>query len=163
MGEIAMRRIVALLSAAVIVSVTYNSVAQDMTPEEQAAAAVDQRKSLFKTIRYNLGPIAGMAQGAPFNAEVAERNARRIAVMATMIPEMLSVDTSGFDDIETTALDSIWSNQADIAEMSQALITNANAFADAAATGDMGATLGAFRAFGGSCGNCHDTYRVDRD
>tara|TARA_Y100000814_G_scaffold278880_1_gene241026 strand:+ start:360 stop:659 length:300 start_codon:yes stop_codon:yes gene_type:complete len=99
MGEIAMRRIVALLSAAVIVSVTYNSVAQDMTPEEQAAAAVDQRKSLFKTIRYNLGPIAGMAQGAPFNAEVAERNARRIAVMATMIPEMLSVDTSEFDDI----------------------------------------------------------------
>ena len=158
-----MRRIVALLSAAVIVSVTYNSVAQDMTPEEQAAAAVDQRKSLFKTIRYNICPIAEMSKGAPFNAEVAERNARRIAVMATMIPEMLSVDTSEFDDIETTALDSIWSNQADIAEMSQALITNANACADAAATGDMGATLGAFRAFGGSCGNCHDTYRVDRD
>ena len=58
-----MRRIAALLTAAAIIGVTYNSVAQDMTPEEQAAAAVDQRKSLFKTIRYNLGPIAGMAQG----------------------------------------------------------------------------------------------------
>ena len=144
-------------------SIVFTSYAQDMTPEEQAAAAVDQRKSLFKTIRYNLGPIAGMAQGAPFDAEVAERNARRIAVMATMIPEMLAVDTSNFDNIETTALDSIWDNQDDIAAKAQALIDNANAFADAAATGEMGATLGAFRAFGGSCGNCHDTYRVDND
>ena len=147
----------------IVCSMVFTSYAQDMTPEEQAAAAVDQRKSLFKTIRYNLGPIAGMAQGAPFDAEVAERNARRIAVMATMIPEMLAVDTSNFDNIETTALDSIWDNQDDIAAKAQALIDNANAFADTAATGEMGATLGAFRAFGGSCGNCHDTYRVDND
>ena len=83
--------------------------------------------------------------------------------MATMIPEMLAVDTSNFDNIETTALDSIWDNQDDIAAKAQALIDNANAFADTAATGEMGATLGAFRAFGGSCGNCHDTYRVDND
>ena len=158
-----MKKLVALLSAVAVVGVTYNSIAQDMMPEEQAAAAVDQRKSLFKTIRYNLGPIVGMAQGAPFDAEVAERNARRIAVMATMIPEMLAVDTSAFDNIETTALDSIWSNQGDIADMSQALIDNANVLADAAATGDMGATLGAVRGLGGSCGNCHDTYRVDTD
>ena len=160
-----MRKIAILLSAIAMIasSMVFTSYAQDMTPEEQAAAAVDQRKSLFKTIRYNLGPIAGMAQGAPFDAEVAERNARRIAVMATMIPEMLAVDTSAFDNIESTALDSIWDNQDDIAAKAQALIDNANAFADAAATGEMGATLGAFRAFGGSCGNCHDTYRVDND
>jgi len=160
-----MKKVTILLSAAAMVvsSVVFTSYAQDMTPEERAAAAVDQRKSLFKTIRYNLVPIAGMAQGAPFDADVAERNARRIAVMATMIPEMLAVDTSDFDNIETTALDSIWDNQSDIATKSQTLIDNANAFADAAATGDMGATLGAFRAFGGSCGNCHDTYRVDND
>ena len=160
-----MRRIVVMLSTAVMMVFggSFTAIAQDMTPEEQAAAAIDQRKSLFKTIRYNLAPIAGMAQGAPFNAEVAERNARRIAVMATMIPEMLAVDTSAFDNIETTALDSIWDNQDDIATKAQTLIDNANAFADAAATGEMGATLGAFRAFGGSCGNCHDTYRVDND
>ncbi|NKB34812.1 MAG: hypothetical protein GKR91_17085 [Pseudomonadales bacterium] len=160
-----MRKIAVLLSAAamIISGLMFTSYAQDMTPEERAAAAIDQRKSLFKTIRYNLVPIAGMAQGAPFDAEVAERNGRRIAVMATMIPEMLAVDTSDFDNIETTALDSIWDNQGDIATKAQTLIDNANAFADAAATGEMGATLGAFRALGGSCGNCHDTYRVDND
>jgi len=160
-----MRKVAVLLSgiAMIVSSMMFTSYAQEMTPEQQAAAAVDQRKSLFKTIRYNLGPIAGMAQGAPFDAEVAERNARRIAVMATMIPEMLAMDTSAFDNIETTALDSIWDNQDDIAAKTQALIDNANAFADAAATGDFGASMGVFRAFGGSCGNCHDTYRVDTD
>ena len=119
-----MRKIAVLLSAISMIafSMAFTSYAQDMTPEEQAAAAVDQRKSLFKTIRYNLGPIAGMAQGAPFDAEIAERNARRIAVMATMIPEMLAVDTSNFDNIETTALDSIWDNQDDIAAKALSLI-----------------------------------------
>ena len=43
-----MKKLVALLSAVAVVGVTYNSIAQDMTPEEQAAAAVDQRKSYLR-------------------------------------------------------------------------------------------------------------------
>lgn len=132
------------------------------TPEQVAAAAADTRQALFKMLVFNLGPIVGMARGAPFDAEIAERNARRIAAMAPMITEVLAQDTRGFD-VETEALDLIWDNMDDIAVKAQALIDNANAFADAAATGDQAATMGAFRAFGGSCGNCHDTYRVDND
>ncbi len=160
-----MKKFVVLASAIMVAlsGVTFTAVAQDMTPEQQAAAAIDTRKSLFKVLRFNLGPIAGMARGAPFDAEVAERNARRIASLATMIPEVLAHDTSDFDNIETTALDIIWDNQDDIAAKAQALMDNANAFADVAAGGDMAATLGAFRQLGGSCGNCHDTYRVDED
>lgn len=158
-----MKKIVVLMSVLAVAAsgLLFTALAQDMTPEQRAAAAVDTRKSLFKMLRFNLVPIAGMAQGAPFDAEVAERNARRIAVMATMIPEVLATDTSAFDDIDTTALDIIWQNQGDIQAKSQALIDNANAFADAAATGDMATAMGAFRAFGGSCGNCHDEYRID--
>jgi cytochrome c556 len=161
-----MKKIVVLMSALAVAAsgLLFTAMAQDeMTPEQRAAQTVDTRKSLFKMLRFNLGPIAGMAQGAPFDAEVAERNGRRIAVMATMIPEVLAQDTSEFDNIDTTALDIIWDNQDDIAAKAQALVDNANAFADAAATGDMGSTLGAFRALGGSCGNCHDEYRVDND
>ena len=158
-----MKKLVVLASALLVAfsGVTFTAVAQEMTPEQRAAAAVDTRKSLFKILRFNLGPIAGMAQGAPFDAEVAERNARRIAAMASMIPEVLAQDTSAFDNIETTALDSIWDNQDDIATKAQALMDNANAFADIAAGGEMGPTLAAFRQLGGSCGNCHDTYRED--
>lgn len=159
------KRVLVMLSAVVILvsGAMFTVSAQDgPTPEQAAAAAADTRQALFKLFVFNLGPIAAMAQGAPFDAEVAERNARRIAAMAPMIPEVLAADTRGFD-LETEALDLIWDNQDDIAAKTQALIDNATAFADAAATGDMGATLGAFRAFGGSCGNCHDTYREDND
>jgi cytochrome c556 len=71
-------------------------------------------------------------------------------------------DTRDFD-VETEALDVIWENKAEFENKAMALMNNANAFADLAATGDRGQTLGAFRALGGSCGDCHDTFRVDND
>ena len=152
----------ALAAAAVIGSGLFTTVAaQDgPTPEQVAQAAVETRQSVFKLLIFHLRPIAAMTQGAPFDAELAERNARRIAALAPMIPDVLAADTRGFD-LETEALDNIWDNQDDIAAKAQALMDNANAFADRAATGDMAQTLGAFRALGGSCGNCHETYRED--
>jgi cytochrome c556 len=160
-----MKKILVLISALCVTAsglLFVASAQNDMTPEERAAMAVDQRKALFKTLRFNLIPIAGMAQGAPFDAEVAERNARRIAAISSMIPEVLAQDTRSFD-VETTALDSIWDNMDDFADKAEDLEMNANAFAEAASSGDFATAMGAFRAFGGSCGNCHDTYRVDTD
>ncbi|MEQ8954796.1 MAG: cytochrome c [Gammaproteobacteria bacterium] len=158
-----MKKVLIVISAfAVMGSGLFMGVsAQDTpTPEEQAAASVELRQGLFRLLRFNLGPIAGMAQGAPFDAEVAERNARRIAVMATLIPEVLAADTRAFN-LETAARPIVWDNMDDIRGKAQTLIDNANAFADIAAGGDMAQTLGAFRTLGGSCGNCHDTYRED--
>ena len=48
-------------------------------------------------------------------------------------------------------------------QKAQALMEAASNFADVAAAGDRAATLGAFRALGGGCGNCHDDFRVDND
>ena len=79
-----------------------------------------------------------------------------------MIPEVMAEDTQGFA-VETTALDSIWDNMSDVSDKSQALEDNAIAFAEAASTGEFATAMGAFRALGGSCGICHDTYRVDND
>ena len=104
-----------------------------------------------------------MAQGAPFNAELAEKNALNIAALAPMIPDLFAaMDTRDFD-VETEALDVIWEDSAGFAEKAQALLEGANTFAEVAAGGDMAATLGAFRGLGGSCGNCHDDFRVDND
>lgn len=142
----------------------FTASAQDgPTPEQQAAAAADTRQSVFKLLIFNLRPIAGMAQGAPFNAEVAEQNARNIAALAPMIPGVFAaMDTRGFD-IETEALDVIWENPTEFAAKAQTLFENATNFAEVASGGDMAATLGAFRGLGGSCGNCHDDFRVDND
>jgi cytochrome c556 len=152
-----------LLSVALLVGVMNPSNAQDQpTPEQIAASAADTRQSVFKLLLFYLRPVAGMAQGAPFDAAVAEMNGRRIAALAPTIPHVFVEDTRGFD-VETEALDVIWEDATGFAAKAQALVDNATAFADAASTGDRGQTLGAFRALGGSCGDCHDNFRVDTD
>ena len=130
------------------------------TPEQQAAMATENRQAVFKLLAVNMGPIVGMARGAPFDATVAERNAIRMATLATMIPEVFATDTRAFD-VETEALPVIWENPDDFAAKAAALHEAATAFAATAAGGDQAATLGGLRNLGGTCGNCHDSYRVD--
>jgi len=159
------KRFIAIGATAALLSTSLLSTAsaQDApTPEQQAAAAADTRQSVFKLLRFYLTPLVGMARGAPFDAEMAEKNGRRIAALAPSIPDLFMHDTRGFD-IDTEALDVIWEDKAKFENKAMALMNNANAFADQAATGDRGATLGAFRALGGSCGDCHDAFRVDND
>lgn len=159
------KRFIAIGATTALLSTSLLSTAsaQDApTPEQQAAAAADTRQSVFKLLRFYLTPLVGMARGAPFDAEMAEKNGRRIAALAPSIPDLFMHDTRGFD-IDTEALDVIWEDKAEFENKAMALMNNANAFADQAATGDRGATLGAFRALGGSCGDCHDAFRVDND
>jgi len=159
------KALVLVTALAMLVSGTlFTASAQDgPTPAQRAAGATETRQSVFKLLLFNLLPIAGMAQGAPFDAELAEKNAYNIAALAPMIPDLFTaMDTRDFD-VETEALDVIWEDSAGFAEKSQALLEGANAFAEVAAGGDMAATLGAFRGLGGSCGNCHDDFRVDND
>ena len=150
--------------AMLVLGTLFSASAQDgPTPAQRAAGAAETRQSVFKLLLFNLLPIAGMAQGAPFDAELAEKNAYNIAALAPMIPDLFTaMDTRDFD-VETEALDVIWEDSAGFAEKAQALLEGANAFAEVAAGGDMAATLGAFRGLGGSCGNCHDDFRVDND
>ena len=159
------KALVLVTALAMLVSGTlFTASAQDgPTPAQRAAGATETRQSVFKLLLFNLLPIAGMAQGAPFDAELAEKNAYNIAALAPMIPDLFTaMDTRDFD-VETEALDVIWENPAEFAAKAQALLEGANTFAEVAAGGDMAATLGAFRGLGGSCGNCHDDFRVDND
>ncbi len=159
-----MKKFLLALAAFVATSTLFVASAQDApTPEQQAAAATTDRQAVFKLLRFNIGAIIAMTQGAPFDAELAESNGRRIAALAPMIPDLLgAMDTRDYD-VETEALDLIWDNLDDIDVKAQALVSAANEFADVAAGGDMAATLGAVRTLGGACGNCHETYREDTD
>ena len=132
------------------------------TPEQQAAAATSTRQAVFKLLYFNLGPIVGMARGeVEFDATIAERNARRIAAIAPMIPDVFgAMDTRDFD-VTTEALPVIWDDMAEFSSKAASLVDAANAFADTAAGGDQATTLGGLRSLGGACGNCHDAFRVD--
>lgn len=134
------------------------------SPAEQAVTATENRQAVLKLLGVNMGQIVGMARGeVPFDAAIAERNARRIAMLAPMIPERFgAMDTRGFD-VQTEALPIIWDRMDEFAEKADNLVAAANTFAGLAAGGDQAATLGGLRAFGGTCGSCHDTFRVDDD
>ncbi len=154
-----------LLGGAVLASaglfITASAQTQAPTPEEQAATATSTRQAVFKLLGYNLGVISGMARGAvEFDADIAARNAERIAALAPMIPELFGADTREFD-VQTEALPVIWENMDEFEQKTQNLIEAANTFAELARAGDQRATIGGIRALGASCANCHDTFRVD--
>ncbi|MCP5330935.1 MAG: cytochrome c [Pseudomonadales bacterium] len=148
-----------VISASGVISVSAQQA--EPTPEELAAQAADTRQSLFKLLRYNLNMISGMARGTvAFDAAVAERNANRIAELAPMIPELFAADTRAYN-IETEALPIIWDRMDEFTEKANNLVNAANTFAATARGGERNAILGGIRAFGGACGNCHETFRED--
>ena len=115
-----------------------------------------------RAIAYRRLRIASPSIAALHWCIATESSCHSIAALAPTIPDVFMHDTRNFD-VETEALDVIWENKSEFENKAMALMNNANAFADLAATGDRGQTLGAFRALGGSCGDCHDTFRVDND
>ena len=152
-----------ILSIAVLLVFALPSAAQeDMSPEERAANATSTRQAVFKLLGFNMGPIGGMAKEVvEFDAALAERNARRIAALAPMIPELLAaMDTREFD-VETLALPLIWDNMGEFGDAANKLVDAANSFADVAAGGDRATTLEAVRSLGGACGDCHDRFRKE--
>ena len=150
-----------LLSTILVFSAT---AAQDPTPQEQAVSATSTRQAVFKLLGYNMGMIAGMARGMiEFDAAIAERNAKRIAVLAPMIPELLAAMNTREFDVVTEALPVIWDRMGEVEIKAQNLVDAANTFAALAAGGDQRATMGDVRALGGACGSCHDEFRVDND
>jgi len=151
----------ALLACAAILTATAQD---DPTPRQQAVNATETRQAVFKLLGFHMGPIGAMARGdREFDAELAERNARRIAELAPIIPDVVgAMDTRDFD-VETEALPRIWDNMDTFEQRAAALREGALAFAEIAAGGDRMAVIGAVREFGSNCGNCHDDFRVDDD
>jgi cytochrome c556 len=117
---------------------------------------------VFKLLAFNLAPINGMARNTvEFDAAIAERNALRVAALAPMIADVFAVNDTRNFPVTTEALPIIWDNMDDFRAKAVALEEAANTFAAVAAGGDQAATIGAIRAFGSTCGNCHREYRVD--
>jgi len=135
---------------------------QEPTPEELAVSAAETRQSVFKIFSYNMRAINGMARGqVEFDGAVAERNARRIAAMASMIPELFAANDTRAFEIRTRARPIVWDRMEEFEEKATNLENAANTFAGIAAEGDHMRTIAAVREFGSNCGNCHDVFRTD--
>jgi len=135
---------------------------EEPTPEELAIGATETRQALFKLLSYNNRPISGMARGTvEFNADIAERNALRIATLAQMIPELFRANDTRSYNVKTRALPIIWDQMEEFEAKAASMVEAANIFAAIAAEGDRTKTIAAVREFGSNCGNCHDDFRAD--
>lgn len=153
-----------IIAAALVVAgivLTTGSLAQPaQTPEQQAQAAINTRKSVVRLFAFNMAPINAMARGGEFDAELVERNARRIATLAPMLPEAFAaMDTRAFD-LETEALPVIWEEFAEFEQRANNLAEAVNNLAAVAATGDQAETIRTAGAIGRTyCGGCHEMFR----
>jgi len=141
--------------------ISTSALTQGRSPEQQAQRTLETRQAVFKLIANQNAPIGAMARGrAPLDLYVAEKQATRVAVLASMIPDTFSLDTREFD-LDTEALPVIWDEMDIFIEKAQATVDAANAIVDAAISGDEEATKKAMGSIGRTCGGCHDEYRID--
>jgi len=137
-----------------------SSVAQSSrsTPERQAQRAVELRQSLFRIISYGYTPLGDMLKKkAPFDADVADKSASLLVVLAPLVVNTFKVDTRQFG-VKTWATDEIWTNWADFQAKSAAFTKASEALADAVKSRDEKKILQAAAAVGRSCSSCHDAY-----
>ena len=119
--------------------------------------AIEYRQGVFKTIKWNFGPMVGMIKGKiDFDAADFSRRADLVAVLATMPGEGF---IDGSDMGETGAKSEIWENKAEFDKGMDALAKNAEALAVAAKSGDMSVIKPAFGQLGKTCKGCHDDFR----
>jgi len=135
--------------------------AEPVKSEKQAKRAVETRQAIFKLVGSNMGPLGAMARGdAPFNAQVMEKNAERMAQLGAMIEDYFVPDATSFD-LQTEALDGIWKNKADFNQKAQDMLSAAKALQLVAASGKESEFRGAIGTLGGTCKACHDDYKKD--
>ena len=152
--------IAAGLVMAGIVSATGSIAQPQQTPEQQAQNAVNTRKSVVRLFNFNMAPINAMARGGEFDAALVERNAKRIAALAPMLPEAFAaMDTRPYD-VETSALPVIWEDFATFEQKTNELVEAMNNLAAVAATGNQQETIRTAGAIGRTnCGGCHQQFR----
>ncbi|WP_416832127.1 MAG: c-type cytochrome [Erythrobacter sp.] len=109
----------------------------------------------FKVIRTQLEGDADMAAIEAAAVDINER-AQRIS---GLFPEGTSVE-AGYD---TEALATIWEKPEEFEAATQKLIEESAKMVELAKAGDAAAVGEQVKALGGSCKNCHDSFRLDDD
>jgi cytochrome c556 len=117
--------------------------------------AAKAREDVMKAIGGAMGTLGGMAKGeVAYDAAAAEAAKAALVAAATGVPA--AYETQGGEDPTSEAKPEIWANWDDFVKKADALTAAATA-ADVSSAEAIGASLGAI---GGTCKDCHTTYRI---
>jgi len=126
--------------------------------DKKRFAESQYRHDVMEIAKYSLANILQTFKGETELKEHLPLHAQNLANAAAMSKAAFEKDTRGMDG-HTEAKDAIWENWEDYAARSDKFAADAAAFAEAAKSGDMGATQATFRKMVGNCKACHDDYR----
>ncbi|MCC5999797.1 MAG: cytochrome c [Pararhodobacter sp.] len=129
-------------------------------PALSQEAAVKARQGQFNLYAFNLGVLAGMAQGnVEYDAEAAQTAADNLFHLTRVDQIAMWPQGSDSASIEgTRALPAIWEDLEGFVSRYNALQTAAEAMQGAAGT-DLAALQGALGGLAGTCQACHQQFR----
>lgn len=146
-----------LAKSALIVALLAPAVALAASP-----AIYKARHDNFEAMgRAMKGTADSFKSGSP-DIALIRANAAVLADAAPKVTKMFPKGTGVEGNPKSEALPAIWQKPAEFAAANKRLVDATVAFKAAAAGGDLAAVQAAFGAVGGSCKNCHETFRKPR-
>lgn len=115
-----------------------------------------QQGATFKAIRDEL------KKDAP-NKALISTNATKLKISADALPTWFPKGSGPESNYKTDAKPEIWSDPVKFASAVKRLQVEATKFQTIAASGDVGAMRAQSQAVGGTCKNCHDSFRVPEE
>jgi cytochrome c556 len=107
------------------------------------------------------GTVDQFKSGSP-DLSVIKTNANTLAAAAPKVAGFFPKGSGPEGNPKSEALPVIWQKPADFAAANKKLVDAAKAYQAAATTGNLDQIKAAFGTLGGTCKNCHDTFRKPR-
>lgn len=149
-----MRRLSLALLSAVLLTASGAAIAAD-APK----GLVEYRQKVMDALGAHAGAIAAMVKGQVSYDHLAAQ-ADALAATAPMVRDVFPDNSGPLDYQKTDALPAIWDKPEEFKKAVDKFEAAAAAFPAAAKSGDKAKVLAAFKELGGSCGNCHEHFRV---
>ena len=162
-----------LVTGAALVVLTLGLIGCGDTPGEDGAGTppieavpspvVEERQANFKAIGKAFKAIRTQLEGESADMAAIATAATDLNAAALKIEGYFPEGTSVDDGYDTEALATIWEQPEEFAEAHQRLVDASAQMITLAEGGDVAAVADQVGAIGGSCKNCHDTFRLDTD
>ena len=130
--------------------------------EDDPEHVVRYRQMVLGAMGRHMGAIAMVAKGESSRAGDVVVHATAMHESAAMLAELFPASTHPSKvQRKTEALPTIWDKPDDFKAALKRYEEATAALVEAAKSNDVAKIQEAFKGVGGSCGNCHDTFRVD--
>ena len=149
-----MKRVTLALATAAVLAGSGTALAAD-APKD----VVEYRQSVMSALGGHAGAIARIVK-QQVSYDHIQAHADAIAATAAAVSDIFPENSGPGDYEKTDALAKIWEQPDKFQDAVEQFQTAAQDF-KAAAGGDRGEVIRAFKALGDSCGNCHDSYRAE--